>query len=43
MEYYNEAILLNAIGSASVRAPNTWKNKKLTKIHQNVLIFKKKD
>jgi DNA modification methylase len=43
MDYYNEAILLNAIASASVRAPNSWKNKKLTKIHQNVLIFKKSD
>ena len=41
MNYYNEAILLNAIASASMRANNTMKNKKLVKVHQNVLIFKK--
>ena len=41
MKYYNEAILLNAIGSASVRANTNMKNKKLSKIHQNILVFKK--
>tara|TARA_R110001592_G_scaffold41581_1_gene135594 strand:- start:3107 stop:4054 length:948 start_codon:yes stop_codon:yes gene_type:complete len=41
MKYYNEAILLNAIGSASVRANTNMKNKKLVKIHQNILVFKK--
>lgn len=41
MYYYNEAILLNQISSASLRAINSWKNKKLSKVHQNVLIFKK--
>lgn len=41
LEYYNEAILLNAIASASLRANHNMKNKKLVKIHQNVLIFKK--
>lgn len=39
---YNEAILLNVIGSASMRANRIFgSNKKLVKIHQNVLIFKK--
>ena len=41
MQFYNEAILLNAIGSGSLRANNQMKNKKLVKIHQNVLVFKK--
>ena len=41
MAYYNEAILLKSIASASMRANNTMKNQKLVKIHQNVLVFKK--
>ena len=41
MHYYNEAMLLNCIGSATIRANNTMKNQKLVKIHQNILIFKK--
>ena len=41
MKFYNEAILLNAIASASMRANNNMKTQKLVKIHQNVLIFKK--
>ena len=41
MKFYNEIILLNAIGSASVRASTSMKNRKVVKIHQNVLVFKK--
>ncbi len=41
MKFYNEAILLNAIASASMRANGNMKSKKLVKVHQNVLIFKK--
>jgi len=41
VNYYNEAILLNSIASASMRADNGMKNKKLCKVHQNVLVFKK--
>ena len=41
MGYYNEAILLNPVASASMRANNTMKSGKLVKIHQNVLLFKK--
>jgi hypothetical protein len=41
MRLYNEAILLNAIGSASMRANGNMKSQKLVKIHQNVLVFKK--
>jgi DNA modification methylase len=39
---YNDAILLNVVGTASMRADRTFgSNKKLVKIHQNVLVFKK--
>ena len=41
VKYYNEGILLNAIASASMRANTYMKNKKLAKVHQNVLVFKK--
>lgn len=41
MKFYNEAILLNAIATASIRANNNMKNKKLVKVHQNVLVFVK--
>ena len=41
MKYYNEAILLNPIASASMRANGNMKSQKLVKVHQNILIFKK--
>lgn len=41
MLFYNEAILLNAIASASMRAANNMKSGKLCKVHQNVLVFKR--
>ena len=41
MKFYNEAILLNAIASASMRANGNMKSQKLVKVHQNVLVFKK--
>ncbi len=42
MLYYNEAVLLNPVASASMRADRQFTSgKKLVKIHQNVLIFKK--
>lgn len=41
LKYYNEAILLNQLGSASMRANGNMKSKKLVKIHQNVLVFYK--
>lgn len=42
MYFYNEAILLNSIASASMRAKRIFGSKqKLVKIHQNVLVFKK--
>ena len=40
---YNDAILLNVVGSASMRASKVFEaGKKLTKIHQNVLVFLKR-
>lgn len=41
VNFYNEAILLNPVASASMRANGNMKSKKLVKIHQNVLVFKK--
>ena len=41
MKFYNEAILLNAIASASMRANRNMKSQKLVKVHQNILVFKK--
>jgi DNA modification methylase len=42
MSLYNEAILLNQLGNAAMRASCLFpKGQKLVKVHQNVLIFKK--
>ena len=39
MKFYNEAILLNPIGTAPQRAQGNMNSKKLVKVHQNVLVF----
>lgn len=41
LKYYNEAILVNPVASASMRAEGNMRTRKLVKIHQNVLVFKK--
>lgn len=41
MSFYNEGILLNAIGTACLRANGNMKSKKLVKVHQNILVFRK--
>lgn len=41
MKFYNEAILLNSLASAPIRAAGNMKSKKLVKVHQNILVFKK--
>jgi len=41
--FYNDAILADPIGSAAFRAGNYIKNRKVAKIHQNVLTFVKGD
>jgi len=38
---FNEAILLTPIGTKCLTVESGWKNKKLGKVHQNVLVFKK--
>lgn len=39
--FYNEIVLATAIGTAPVRARNTFKDKKVVKTHQNILFFTK--
>lgn len=41
MNFYNEAILATSLASAAIRAAGNMKSKKLVKVHQNILIFKK--
>jgi hypothetical protein len=41
MKLYNEIILLDPIGTAMIRANNSFGSKKVVKVHQNVLVFKK--
>lgn len=41
LNFYNEAILLTSLASAPARAENNMKSKKLVKVHQNVLVFRK--
>lgn len=44
MKYYNEAILITAIGSLPIRAAEGFsKSRKLGKTHQNILVFCKGD
>lgn len=38
---YNEAIIINSVGTGAIRARQTFKNRKLVKLHQNLLIFYK--
>lgn len=41
LNLYNEAILATSLASAALRASGNMKSKKLVKVHQNILIFKK--
>lgn len=43
MKLYNELILVNPIGTAAVRANKYMRNRKMAKVHQNVLVFYKGD
>ena len=43
MILYNELVLINSYGSAPMRAGRAMKNRKTTKVHQNVLVFYKGD
>lgn len=42
-KYYNELVLVNSAGTAPIRAANSMKNRKVIKLHQNVLVFYKGD
>lgn len=37
--YYNEIILVNAVGTAALRANSSMRSRKVVKRHQNVLVF----
>ncbi|MFG5526323.1 chromosome partitioning protein ParB, partial [Enterococcus faecalis] len=39
--FYNDMILLNTAGSAALRARQSMNNRKVVRIHQNVLVFYK--
>lgn len=41
MKFYNEAIFLDQLGTASMRANGNMKSKKLVKVHQNILVFRR--
>jgi DNA modification methylase len=41
LKLYNDMVLINVVGSASLRAALTMKNRKVVKTHQNVLVFYK--
>ena len=43
VNYYNEIVLLNSVGTGAMRASIQFKNRKVVKLHQNVLIFCKGD
>lgn len=43
MLLYNEAILVDAAGTAAIRAARSMRSRKLVKTHQNVLVFYKGD
>ena len=40
---YNEIILLNACGTAQIRAAKQMRNRKVVRIHQEVLVYYKGD
>lgn len=40
---YNDVILLNAVGTGALRAKTVMGNRKVVKVHQNVLVFYKGD
>jgi DNA modification methylase len=41
LNYYNDGVLLNMLGTAPIRANRNMRNKKLVKVHQNILMFTK--
>ena len=41
LQFYNDLVLLNAVGTAPQRAGRAMNNRKVVKLHQNVLVFYK--
>ncbi len=41
LHLYNELVLVNSVGSASMRAGNYMRNRKVARVHQNVMMFYK--
>lgn len=41
LHLYNEIVLINSVGSASMRAANYMRNRKVARMHQNVMVFHK--
>lgn len=41
MCFYNDIILINSVGTAALRASNSMKNLKVSRSHQNVMVFYK--
>lgn len=43
LHFYNDIIIVNAIGTAAIRAARNMANRKVVRVHQNLLIFYKGD
>lgn len=43
LNFYNDLILVNSVGTGALRARKTMNNRKVVKLHQNVLVFFKGD
>jgi hypothetical protein len=43
LDLYNSAVLINSVGSAALRAQRIIRSRKLTRVHQHVLVFCKGD
>lgn len=43
MVFYNDIVLINSVGTAALRASNPMKNRKVSRTHQNVMVFYKGD
>lgn len=43
LKFYNEIILINSYGTAGIRAEQNMRSRKVTKVHQNILVFYKGD
>ena len=43
LRLYNDIILLNVVGSAAFRVRRAMRNRKVVRVHQNVMVFFKGD